>query len=123
MLRAHVEGCAECGAFESDLVAMTFELRAPSFAPLRRPIVVPTKRTPVLRAFEASAALAAAAALALTLGLAGAQKRSFERIHPRFVEPAIAFDNSARGLRRASAMRLEDPLLPQGPRNVSLPDL
>lgn len=123
MLRAHVDGCAECSVVETDLVGLTFELRAPSFESLRRPIVVPRRRARALRAFEASAAVAATIAITLAVGLAGSQSRSLDRITPRFVEPAIAFDSEARGLPRASAIRLEDTHTHQGQRNVSLPDL
>ena len=70
-LRAHVERCAACAAFEHDVDALTMELRS---APPERPatpIALPRRRSKAVRVLQVGAA-AAAVVLAAGLGsLAG----------------------------------------------------
>jgi predicted anti-sigma-YlaC factor YlaD len=71
-LRAHLGRCAACARFEGDLDALTRELRA---APPERPAVVvmlPRRRSGVVRGLQFGSAAAAAVMLAAGLGsLAG----------------------------------------------------
>ena len=81
MLEAHVGRCAECAAYQADVVSLTTTLREAPLEPLERPVVL---RRGGRRVSFARMQIGAAAALAVAvLGLVA-------QIGPTSGEPAIA---------------------------------
>jgi ferric-dicitrate binding protein FerR (iron transport regulator) len=60
MLRAHVERCAPCATYESEVTALTYRLRLAPLEPLLAPVVLPSRRRSVSRALQVGAAAAVA---------------------------------------------------------------
>ncbi len=81
MLASHVARCADCAAYEADVVAITTELRAAPLEALEHPVVVrrPRRRLPLVRLQVGVAA-----------GLAVAVLGALSQVALRDSEPAFA---------------------------------
>ncbi len=91
LLAAHLARCADCGAFQLDVSAITGELRAAPLERLRRPIALPPRRRVSLRAMQVAAAAAAVLAVALgsTIGVFQSQHSNvhrFAHVRPAFLD-------------------------------------
>lgn len=62
MLTAHVARCAECRAYQDDLLAITRQLRTTPLELLESPIVLPRRRRALARPFQVVAVAAVALA-------------------------------------------------------------
>ena len=60
MLRAHLERCAPCAAFQSEATVLTYRLRLAPLEPLLAPVALPSRRRSVSRALQVGAAAAVA---------------------------------------------------------------
>ena len=83
LLDAHVQRCAACAYFASEVAAVASELRAAALQPLPRPLVVPIwRRRPVYARVRAVGAAAAVAVMALGVAsrapLSASDRESFD---------------------------------------------
>src|SRR5262245_48808778 len=67
MLRSHVDRCAPCATYQSEVTALTYRLRLAPLEPLLAPVVLPSRRRSVSRALQVGAA-AAVAIVATSIG-------------------------------------------------------
>ena len=104
LLRSHMLICSDCRRFAYDVNWQTNALRCAPLEPLGRAVTIP-RRGWTRRAIEigTAATAAAAAAVALAVGVGGSHARPTVP-QPQFREPATAFDNESRGLKRISAI-------------------
>lgn len=109
LLTAHVERCAECARFASELRGFTEELRAAEPVPLLHPLELPVRRRSFARTIQIGAA---AAVLAVAVGLGGQLASS----------PAPTARNAPERFAQLSALRTDpDELLRVGQRQALLP--
>ena len=120
LLRSHLLVCGDCRRFSHDVDWQAGVLRRAPLEPLGRAVTIP-RRTWSRRMIEigTAATAAAAAAVALAVGIGGSHGAPSVP-QPQFREPATAFDNESRGLKRISELPREQGVdLTRGRRALS----
>ena len=111
MLDSHLARCAECRAFEADLVATTGLVRATPLEQLERPVSLPVGRRLALSTRRVTAVAASAAAVALGLA-AFLNLPSSGPLAAAPVLPRVAGDNSDLDQARLVRATLLRPAVP-----------